>query len=172
MKSNIEASIRRIERILMLRYWLFGFIIIAITVCALAIYNDSSAILGIDKRLTEQDSRSAKNAAMIEAAIRQQTIFQATLAQIMDKMSKDNPKIRVPRAPVKPPVPPFTTPTPIPTLTPIQSQTPDPASPLTDAELTRSPSAKSTPAKSSSVARKRKPKPKPTPTPFRWPWTK
>jgi hypothetical protein len=156
----MNEQLDRIERTLMLRYWIFGFIVLVLVVQCWAIFLNSTAIRAVEKRQVEQDSAANLNRAMVEGSIRSQTVFQTTVAAVMDKMSKENASpsdikkhgIRVPRVPVRPPEPGIQTPPPTPSVV-----TP----PLTDAELTRSPAM--SPKPKLLATRKKKAKPSPTP---------
>jgi hypothetical protein len=156
----METQLDRIERTLMLRYWIYGFIVALLIIQCWLIYLNSAAIRGVVKVQKEQDTAASLNRAMVEGSIRSQTVFQTTVAQIMDKMSKENANpseikkrgVRVPRLPVRPPDPVVPTPMPAPSAAPV---------PLTDAELTRSPSMSPRPQQTKN--RKKKVKPSPTP---------
>jgi hypothetical protein len=156
----MEEQINRIERTLMLRYWLFGIIILVLVVQCWLIFLNATAIRAVEKRQAEQDSAANLNRAMVEGSIRSQTIFQNTVAAVMDKLSKENSDpakikrrgIMVPRVPIKPPDPGALPPSPLPSVVP---------APLTDAELTRSPGM--SPKPKPAATRKKKAKPSPTP---------
>jgi hypothetical protein len=156
----MNEQLNRIERTLMLRYWIFGFIVVVLVAQCWAIFLNSTAIRSVEKRQAEQDSAANLNRAMVEGSIRSQAVFQTTVATVMDKMSKENSSpadikmlgIRVPRVPVRPPEPSIQTPPPATSVIP---------PPLTDAELTRSPSM--SPKPKLVATRKKKAKPSPTP---------
>jgi hypothetical protein len=156
-----RIALEHIERILKTRWWLFGIMAIAIVLNSVATCSNMASMRRLEQKMIIADSRSIDNKAAIDAAIKQQVIYQQQLVQYWDALAKKNPKVNVPRVIVHPPAP---SPSSKPDLTP---------APLTDAELTRSPVAKSTPTPSLRH-HKSKPKPKSTSTPalFKWPWAK
>jgi hypothetical protein len=149
MDAEELAAIKGIERTLELRWWIFAIMIVIIVVSAYGAFANLSAIKRIEAITLVADSRSLKNEILIDAAMKQQIVYQQQLAQYMDKLSHDNPKVKVPRVLVRPP----------PTLNAL----------LSDEELTRTTTptlSKTTPK--ADARHKLKPKPAPKPTPKPW----
>ena len=157
LDTEEHETLHHIEKILVVRYWLFLGIIICLIVMSFGIYGNMTNVSRLEKKLGEQDVRSAQNRALIESSYQQQIIFQTTIAQIMDKMSKENPRLRVPRVPIKAP----------PDVS--GSPTPDQLK-STDEELSRTkPKTMPTPKPEAHSKSKHKPTPSPTAR-FKWPW--
>jgi hypothetical protein len=165
MDTELAGEIKAIRHTLVLRWWIFGLIALIVLVGSIGAFYNLMAVQRIEVITLAADLRSRTNEASIEAAIKQQIIYQQQLAQYMDFLSRKNPKVKVPRVVVRPPIV-----LPSPSPSPSPSVTPDIINPLTEADLTRD-SVSPAPGRPS-TARQRKPKPKPTATPFRWPWTR
>jgi hypothetical protein len=158
--SQDELRLIHIEWLLITRWWVFAGIGIAVILNALAAFANYRAIGRVEDMQTMVSNRSIQNTASIDAAMRQMLIYQQETVQYWDKLSKDNPKVKVPRVTVKPPIAPSTIPDGV-----IVS-----ARPLSDAELTRT--AISKPSPTPVKAHKHKPQQAPTPKPsFKWPWS-
>ena len=154
--EEIESTILRIEHILIVRWWIFIALCVAMIIGAIGAFANLRSVARIEKLVLQADGRSLSNEAAIEAAFKQQVIYQQQVAQSIDFLAKKNPKITVPRAIVGPPRP---------------SVTPDEqgSKPLTDADLTR-PSSPHPTAKPKTEMKhkhsKKKKRPSPTPGPF------
>jgi hypothetical protein len=157
--TEARIALEHIERTLRFRWWIFGVIAIALAANGLTTCLNSDSISRIEQRGIVSDARSLENKATIDAAIKQQVIYQQQLVQYWDALAKKNPKVNVPRVTVRPP-------SPAPVVRP-QNEVTVTASPLSDAELTRSPSAKPAPTpRHSKPTHKHKSTPTATPKPW------
>jgi hypothetical protein len=150
--ADARIALEHIDGTLKTRWWLFGGMAIAIILNSVATCSNMVSMGRLEKRSITADVRSIENKAAIDAAIKQQVIYQQQLVQYWDALAKKNPKVNVPRVIVHPP-------------NPSPSAKPDNAAPLSDAELTRSPSAKPTPAHHTVSKSTHKRNPKPTASP-------
>lgn len=153
----IRDSLGRIERTLIRRWMIFILIWITIALTAVAEYLHYRALNYVKDITLQADARSVKNEALIDAAIKQQVIYQQQLSQYMDYLDKKNPKIKVPRVIVTPPA------SPIPSATP--TETPPPIM-LSEDQLTRNNKVAKPEVVKKTSTRKTPKKPSPTPGPF------
>jgi hypothetical protein len=148
--SRDELRLKHIERMLVMRWWIFSVIGFALILNAAAVFLNYNSIGRLEDSQRIANVRSLNNTAAVDSLMRQMLIYQQQTVQYWDKLSKDNPKVKVPRVTVKPVVA-------------------IPPEPLSDSELTRLTAPKPTPIPVK--AHKPKPKPTPTPQPFKWPWS-
>jgi hypothetical protein len=159
--SADELRLQHIEHLLVMRWWVFAVIGIAIVLSALSSYANYRALIRVEDMQAKVNDRSVRNTASIDAVIRQMVIYQQETVQYWDKLSRDNVKLKVPRVTVK-----------APTATPVPAGVIVSANPLSDAELTRPMAARPSPPPAPVKAHKHKPKQTPTPKPlFKWPWS-
>lgn len=157
--EEISEDLEYIIHILRIRWLLFGGIFFVLTLTAGVEFLHWRSLDRVKILTQAAYERGLKNEAAIDAAMKQQVIYQKQLAQYMDFLDKKNPKIKVPRVIVTPP-PSFVQPTPTPTETPPFL--------LSESLLERSPGkpvATAKPVKKSSISKK---KVVPTPTPKPW----
>lgn len=151
--EELEEAILHIKRTLILRWWLFGIMAGSLVLGAVGAIANLRSVTRIEAMVIRADDRSLKNEAKIDAAIKQQIIYQQQIAQSIDYLANHNPKIKVPRAIVRPP--------PAPSVTP-ENQL------LSESELTRptTPHPTATPRTTTGTRNRSKHRSSPTPGPF------
>jgi hypothetical protein len=159
IQEEIRDQLEYIIHILRLRWLLFGGILLALVLTALVEFLHWQSLDKVKVITKAAYERGLKNEAAIDAAMKQQVIYQQQLAQYMDFLDKKNPKVKVPRVIVTPPPTPIK-PSPTPTETPPFI--------LNESQLERSPGKPVATAKPSRKSTIRKKKATPSPTPKPW----
>src|SRR5438552_5285797 len=102
--DDIRLSVERIESILKRRWLLFSVIFAAMVLCLIVVYVELNTIRRIEIVTNQADSRSIRNEAAIDASVKQMLVYQQQTVQRWDALSKWNPRVKVPKAVVPPPV--------------------------------------------------------------------